>query len=132
MTDTSLIDDRAEALILALVEEGIFQIDECGQIWRMRIKHGDTTKPVLPEPRRAEYLCKGYLRIRVSTNGVRIRVSAHRVVWRYFNGDIPDGCIIDHKDEVRHNNRPGNLQAVTQVVNVRLSIERRKHAQGEV
>lgn len=109
------------------MDEGIFRIDDSGRIWRHCIKKGNTLKPVLPCPRRAEYpSTNGYLRLRVSLTGVRIRVSAHRVVWRYFNGDIPEGHIIDHKDEVRTNNHPDNLQAVTQSQNVRLSIARKR------
>lgn len=127
MTDTSKIDDRAEELILALVDEGIFRIDDEGRIWRHCIKQGNRVKPLLPGPVRAEYpATNGYLRIRVSLSGVRIRVSAHRVVWRYFNGDIPEGNVIDHKDEVRDNNHPDNLQPVTQSKNVRLSIARKR------
>jgi hypothetical protein len=118
MTDTSRIDDRAEALILALVEEGFFRIDEAGRIWRLLEKQGRRVYPVHP-PRRAEYpATNGYLRIRVSVNGIRIRVSAHRVVYRYFKGDIPAGCVIDHENEVRDDNSPGNLFARTQKENV--------------
>ncbi len=119
MTDTSLIDDRAEELILAMVERGVFRIDEEGRIWRDAVLCRGKLKPC--EPRRAEYpSSNGYWRIRIMINGIRIRVSAHRVVWRAQTipfREIPDGHVIDHKDEVKKNNRPDNLEPVTQSVN---------------
>lgn len=30
---------------------------------------------------------------------------AHRLIWQYFNGDIPEGMIIDHINGVRDDNR---------------------------
>jgi hypothetical protein len=34
----------------------------------------------------------------------------HRLVWIYFNGDIPDGAHIDHINRDRKNNRIENLR----------------------
>ena len=79
----------------------------------------DRGKGKLFIPRRAEYPRDGYLRIRISVNGIRVRASAHRVVYRFFKGDIPAGCIINHKNRKRADNRPENLEAVTQSQNVR-------------
>lgn len=128
MTDTSKIDHRSEEIILSLIEEGVFRVDSNGKIWRTcDWCEGKMKKLPHKEWRRAEYLStNGYLRIRVSLRGIRIRVSAHRVVWRYFNGDIPRGCIIDHIDENRMNNRPTNLEPVTQSENAKRSIERKR------
>lgn len=36
----------------------------------------------------------------------------HIAVWKYYNGDIPKGYHIHHKDEDRHNNQIENLQMV--------------------
>ena len=120
MTDLSKVDDRAEALMLALVDDGFLSIDADGRIWKVKIKNGRSVKPVLPGPRRAEYeATNGYLRMRVSVHGIRIRVSAHRLVYRSFFGDIPEGCVINHKNGNRSDNRPSNLEAITQSQNVR-------------
>ena len=37
----------------------------------------------------------------------------HRVVWEYFNGKIPSGYVIHHKDHNRANNNIENLQMMT-------------------
>lgn len=43
----------------------------------------------------------------------------HRVVWFYFNGEIPKGYEINHKDENKSNNSLGNLELKTRIENVR-------------
>jgi hypothetical protein len=43
---------------------------------------------------------------------------AHRVVWTYFNGPIPDGLQINHKDTRKQNNKPLNLEPVTGAENI--------------
>ncbi len=108
-------DPRNEEIILKYVGT-LFRIDDDGKIWR--IAETQQGKPVPCEPRRAEYPRGGYLRIRTWVNGIRVRASAHRVVYRYFNGPIPPNAIINHKDDDRSNNRPDNLEPISQSANV--------------
>jgi len=44
---------------------------------------------------------------------------SHRVVWEYFNGQIPSGLHIDHVDHDRTNNKIENLRCVSQAENAR-------------
>lgn len=119
MTDTTKIDERAESLILTMVDKGIFSIDQDGRVWRHAAR-ARGLRHLLSVPRRAEYeSTNGYLRMRVSVHGVRIRVSAHRLVYRYFFGEIPAGCVVNHINRNRQDNRPSNLEAVTQSANTR-------------
>lgn len=37
----------------------------------------------------------------------------HRLIWIYYNGDIPDGMQIDHINRIRDDNRIENLRLVT-------------------
>ena len=43
----------------------------------------------------------------------------HRVIWFYFNGEIPQGYEINHIDEDKTNNSLSNLELLTRVENVR-------------
>ena len=42
-----------------------------------------------------------------------IRKRLHRYVWEYYNGDIPKGCEIHHKDLNKENNDISNLVLMT-------------------
>lgn len=37
----------------------------------------------------------------------------HRFVWEYFNGKIPEGMQVDHKNNIRDDNRIENLQLLS-------------------
>jgi DNA-binding XRE family transcriptional regulator len=101
---------RAEDIILNAIKKGEFIIDEDGQIWRHR-----KGKLVRAEHRTPQ----GYLQIRKMVNNKRYHTGAHRVVWEYFNGRIPDGYIINHKNGQKDDNRPWNLELTTVTENIR-------------
>lgn len=114
-----------------MIDSGEIEIDPQGQIWRLRKRHGrgvalgggylkgSTTSPC---PRvRAEFHSRGYLLITRTLRGKRITTGAHRVVWTYFNGPIPPGLTINHKNGQKDDNRPCNLELATYR-------EQRKHA----
>lgn len=42
----------------------------------------------------------------------------HRLVWLAFNGDIPQGLVVNHIDENRQNNFLGNLNLLTDSENI--------------
>ena len=65
-------------------------------------------------PRRAENPTgSGYLQVRVMIGYSRAHALAHRLVWRHFNGPIPAGQTINHKNGNRSDNRPENLELAT-------------------
>lgn len=53
-----------------------------------------------------------YLATKPTYNGKRERL--HVYVWRYFNGPIPDGYHIHHRDEDKYNNNLDNLECIPQ------------------
>lgn len=53
----------------------------------------------------------------VTIQGVKLK--CHRVVWILLNGQIPIDKQVDHKDGVRWNNHPDNLQLLSQPTNGR-------------
>jgi hypothetical protein len=42
-----------------------------------------------------------------------ISKTCHRLIWIWHNGEIPNGCVIDHIDHNRSNNRIENLQCIS-------------------
>ncbi|HEY8684216.1 MAG TPA: HNH endonuclease [Chloroflexota bacterium] len=69
-------------------------------------------------------------------NGRRHNGLAHRLVWRHFNGPIPDGLTINHRNGVKNDNRPENLEIVTPSENAKhavrvLKVGRTAHQNGE-
>lgn len=56
----------------------------------------------------------GYATMRVTgEDGITGMVYQHRVIWEYVHGPIGKGLQIDHKNEVKHDNRIVNLEPVT-------------------
>ena len=49
----------------------------------------------------------------------------HRVVWEFYNGAIPDGYSVHHKDENTHNNLPENLELMENKNHLSLHIKKR-------
>lgn len=76
---------------------------------RLFVFHGTILKP-----RKDSY---GYLVVNVSVNGFVKTKKVHRLVWEAFNGPIPDGMVINHKDEVKDNNNLENLCLMTKAEN---------------
>lgn len=56
---------------------------------------------------------KGYVRIQYSG----VRYLRGRIIWEMYNGEIPPGMEIDHKDGNSQNDKLSNLRLVTHVVN---------------
>ena len=114
-----------EQLFLRLVKSGVFRIKGDGTVWRVGVLRSGKLTPC--KPRRAEYeATNGYLRLRFYYLGVRYRVSAHRVVYLWFCDDLKRHHVVDHRNGDRQDNRPTNLQAVTQKVNVQRGVRRKK------
>lgn len=53
--------------------------------------------------------CSGYRKVMIGNKPF----SAHRVVWIMFNGEIPEGFVIDHANRDRIDNRLENLRLAT-------------------
>jgi hypothetical protein len=105
-------------LALSFLRDGTLGIDDQGRIWR----HKEAGRPI--SARRAENAGnKGYLRLTLGIPGqTRTKcVQAHRVIWTWFRGPIPDGLQINHEDLDKTNNRLDNLELVDASGNIRHS-----------
>lgn len=114
----------AEEQIYAAVLSGELTIDAEGRVWRVAARRTDRwsgrTKIIPCEPRRAENrLPLGYLQVRVMIAGKRHHALAHRLVWRHFNGPIPPGKTVNHRNGEKATNRLSNLELATPVEQTR-------------
>ena len=71
----------------------------------------------------------GYYSVSVKgTNTKQRSMLSHRFIWECVNGLIPQGKEIDHKDDVRSNNKIDNLQIMTHQDNVLKSAKNRDYS----
>ena len=121
-----------EKIFHDMIIRGELEINMEGEIWRRQKRHGRGVKlgggyhkgsVVTPCKRvRAEYKHRqGYLLVAATQKGRRTVTGAHRIVWAWYNRAIPTGLTINHKNGVKDDNRPGNLELMTYS-------EQRRHA----
>jgi len=105
------------------VKSGELRIDSAGRIWRDMVrkglKNGGSSLYKIKARRAERSLPMGYLQVRVMLNGKRVYGCAHRLIWQFFNGDIPDGYTINHKNGKKDDNRPENLEVCTYSENMK-------------
>jgi hypothetical protein len=70
----------------------------------------------------------GYRIIRQGTTAPLV----HRLIWRYHNGDIPAGMVIDHINGVHTDNRIENLRCVTRTENQRNMRRPKNNTSGRI
>ena len=85
--------------------EGLYQASNFGRIRSLK-----RNKVRILKPRRRR---DGYYMVALYLNNVAKNAIIHRLVWTSFNGAIPEGLQINHKDEVKTNNTLLNLELVT-------------------
>jgi hypothetical protein len=119
------IDPHRNALdhALALVGAGVLSIDPDGRVWRLAVLDRWGNQHRVPIRRAEHPTRKGYLAIALGRPGTRRtwKVLAHVLVWTHIHGAIPAGLQVNHKDLVKANNEPSNLELVTGSGNIRHS-----------
>lgn len=83
--------------------EGLYKITDTGKVWSEKKQ-----KFLTPGHDRT-----GYESVTLSNNKVVRRFFVHRLVYTAFCGEIPSGLYINHKNEVKTDNRVENLELVT-------------------
>lgn len=73
----------------------------------------------------------GYLLVNLSKNGKVKTYKVHRLVWCSFNGKIPEGKQINHKDEDKTNNTLDNLELVTCKENINYGAHNERMAKAK-
>lgn len=109
--------------------EGYYEASSEGRIRSVAIQTSSTGRKrgrvLSPKPHRRR---KGYLCIRFCVPGAKKKsATVHQSVALTFIGPVPEGCQVNHKDGNKENNRPGNLEYVTVLENIRHSWETGLH-----
>jgi len=104
-----------EWIFLAAIRQGELEIDLQGCIWRRQTHRGN----VCPRRRAEKQTPQGYLQLRKMIDGRRYHVCAHRVVWCQTKGPIPGRLTVNHKNGLKDDNRPDNLELATYSENMR-------------
>jgi hypothetical protein len=112
-----MLPKNTEDIVYKAVESGELTIDTQGRVWRLSVRRGNRwtggSASIPCKPRRAEKLTGEYLQVRVMVNYKRANALAQRLVWRHFFGQIPEGLTINHKNGIKTDNHPDNLELAT-------------------
>ena len=65
----------------------------------------------------------GYLRVKMNNKSYEI----HRIVAKFYLGEMPKGLCVNHKDGNKLNNKPSNLEYITIAENIKHSIRMGLH-----
>lgn len=98
---------------------GTIEVRSDGSIWR--IAAGG--KPCSPRRIDRADQSKGYRNVRLPYAGKWRTYKAHRLVWWWHHGPIPDGLQINHKNLNKSDNRIENLELATASENIAHSYE---------
>lgn len=102
-----------DSIIAALLSEGRLTVDR---------NTGNVFAPRSNNPAKAigAVTKKGYLRTCINYNGSQVYIMIHRVAWIDSHGVPSDPALqIDHKNTIKNDNRPDNLEAVPNAENMR-------------
>jgi len=107
-----------DQLAMYHISVGSIDVDQYGQVWSLK-KHHNDGRFISIKPRIYKRVGdKGYIRIALFLNNKQYNTIGHRIVWIYFNGIIPKGLQINHKNGIKTDNRPSNLELVTPSQNI--------------
>ena len=88
--------------------EGYYEVSNEGDIRSLTRKHKKEEQILKPSKNK-----HGYLIVSLWRPGKRTHTSVHRVVAQAFIGECPEGFHVNHKNEVKTDNHPENLEYVT-------------------
>lgn len=68
----------------------------------------------------------GYFQVKINNGGKAKAEYVHRLVWKAFRGEIPEGYEIDHEDNNKSNNSLDNLNLKTRKDNMNKMLSKAK------
>ena len=67
---------------------------------------------------RKQGIKRGYKTVTLCKEGIRKEFLVHRLVWSAFKGEIPEGYVVNHLNEIKTDNRLENLEICTSTENM--------------
>jgi hypothetical protein len=104
---------KNDYLLPIMKRSKLYHVDSRGRVWSCRGVSNSKPGTVWRE-------LKCFGRFQIYHYGKR--VIAARFIWYWFNGPIPKGHEIDHKNNVKTDNRLKNLQSITGIENRRKGV----------
>lgn len=101
--------------------ENLYTVSDEGDIYSIR--RNRLIKPSLDR--------YGYLKVVLSRNGISTHTTVHRVVAKAFIPNPTDKPAVNHKNEIKTDNRAVNLEWVTNVENVNYGSRNQRMAQAK-
>jgi hypothetical protein len=98
--------------------EGYYMVSNKGRVKSVERKELSNIGKTYFERRRNEMIISlnetgnGYLNVELWKNDKSIKTGVHRFVYEAFVGDIIEGLIIHHINEIKKDNRPENLKQI--------------------
>lgn len=122
------VNRKREEEICRAINDKLFEVRLDGSIWRLAIERSNrwnSNKRICKvEPHRVDSITKsGYRLVKVMRNGEQVTAYAHRVVFICLKGDIPYLLTVNHKNGVKSDNRPDNLELATKSEQTRHAID---------
>lgn len=99
--------------------EGLYKVSNFGRIYSFP---RERTKGGYNYGRKSNV---GYLRFGFHKDGICTNILMHRLVWETFNGVIPKGYYVHHKNQIKTDNRLENLELLPIKEHSRMHLEER-------
>ena len=91
-------------------------------------RKGNIINIIKKVPTKGNKMTNGYMKCNIRKySDKQKRYFVHHFVWECFNGDIPEGKVIDHINDDKEDNRLCNLQLMTQQQNCKKSAKNRDY-----
>jgi hypothetical protein len=110
-----------EEIVKQIEEFPDYYVSDLGNVYSVRVSPNRNPQGKFYKLSPWDKHPSGYLNIGMyNQSGVENKTyrRIHRLVWEAFNGPIPNGYVIDHKNADKKDNRLENLQLMTPKENV--------------